>query len=379
MKKTIKLNVLLGLLLMAAQVFAVEDGLGTNHVRTLKAYDGIVLNNVKIASWTDVAGYTLTNNSITTSMIQDSAVTTGKIAAAVAGAGLTGGGASPLAVGQGDGLTVTADAVAVNASVVRTNGAQTLGGVKTFVDSPIVPTPTTDYQAATKLYIDTKVSGTLATGTVANETLRWTGTVWTNNGLFKVDAAGNANAAGTLTASGVVTAASTTASNDKDTGALVVEGGVGVEGNLNAGGDIGVTGGLRVGGATALGNDIATDTVAMTARVAVAGAMVTVPSGTLDIAAGTGITSVHIQRSYLLVRGSSAPVDITASPQIAAGAAGQSLTLQGMSDVNWLKLDDGNGLALAGGISFTLKNGHLIQFIYDGSVWRELFRTVPAP
>ena len=35
-------------------------------------------------------------------------------------------------------------------------GSQTFGGVKTFTLSPIVPTPTTDYQAATKLYADGK-------------------------------------------------------------------------------------------------------------------------------------------------------------------------------------------------------------------------------
>ena len=40
-----------------------------------------------------------------------------------------------------------------------TNGADTIYGVKTFNASPIVPTPTTDYQAATKKYVDDNAGG----------------------------------------------------------------------------------------------------------------------------------------------------------------------------------------------------------------------------
>jgi hypothetical protein len=38
--------------------------------------------------------------------------------------------------------------------VVKLTGNQTVEGVKTFSSSPIVPTPTTDMQAATKKYVD---------------------------------------------------------------------------------------------------------------------------------------------------------------------------------------------------------------------------------
>ena len=38
---------------------------------------------------------------------------------------------------------------------VKTTGAQTVGGVKTFTSSPVVPTPTTGTQAANKDYVDT--------------------------------------------------------------------------------------------------------------------------------------------------------------------------------------------------------------------------------
>ena len=50
------------------------------------------------------------------------------------GNGLTGSVTSSgsLAVGQGDGISVTANAVAVDSTVVRTSGTQTIGGDKTF-------------------------------------------------------------------------------------------------------------------------------------------------------------------------------------------------------------------------------------------------------
>lgn len=58
-----------------------------------------------------------------------------------AGNGLSGGGNltanRTLTVGAGDGITVNATNVAVDATVVRTTGAQTIGGIKTF-SSPIV-------------------------------------------------------------------------------------------------------------------------------------------------------------------------------------------------------------------------------------------------
>lgn len=39
-------------------------------------------------------------------------------------------------------------------TVVKLSGNQTIADVKTFSSSPIVPTPTTDYQAVTKKYVD---------------------------------------------------------------------------------------------------------------------------------------------------------------------------------------------------------------------------------
>ena len=42
---------------------------------------------------------------------------------------------------------------------VATTGDETIGGVKTFTSSPVVPAPTTDLQAATKKYVDDNAGG----------------------------------------------------------------------------------------------------------------------------------------------------------------------------------------------------------------------------
>lgn len=64
----------------------------------------------------------------------------GTVYSVVGGSGLTGnittGGS--LSVGQGDGISVSANAVAVDSTVVRTSGDQTIGGDKTFSDNVVV-------------------------------------------------------------------------------------------------------------------------------------------------------------------------------------------------------------------------------------------------
>lgn len=43
-------------------------------------------------------------------------------------------------------------------SAVQNTGNETIGGIKTFTSSPIVPAPTTDLQAATKKYVDDSIT-----------------------------------------------------------------------------------------------------------------------------------------------------------------------------------------------------------------------------
>lgn len=64
----------------------------------------------------------------------------GTVYSVVGGNGLTGnittGGS--LSVGAGDGISVSINAVAVDSTVVRTSGAQTIGGEKTFSDNVVI-------------------------------------------------------------------------------------------------------------------------------------------------------------------------------------------------------------------------------------------------
>jgi hypothetical protein len=46
-----------------------------------------------------------------------------------------------------------------DADVVHDTGSETVAGIKTFSSSPIVPTPTTDFQASTKKYVDDAIIG----------------------------------------------------------------------------------------------------------------------------------------------------------------------------------------------------------------------------
>jgi len=82
---------------------------------------------------------------------------------------------------------------------------------------------------------------------------------------------------------------------------------------------------------------------------------------------------------YMRIQGSGGAVDITANPQISAGTSGAFLMLEGQSDSNTVKLDDGAGLSLHGG-SFTMKNHDMLTLVYSGndSTWHEVSRNASA-
>ena len=68
------------------------------------------------------------------------------------------GGAGAGSYAAGSGLSLSGNVFSADGTVVRTSGAQTLAGVKTFNNIPLLPavTPTLDTQVASKAYADTK-------------------------------------------------------------------------------------------------------------------------------------------------------------------------------------------------------------------------------
>lgn len=75
----------------------------------------------------------------------------GEVYSAGDGINLTG---TVLSVQAGDGLDQEADGLAVDSTVVRTSGEQSIAGLKTFSGPVVVPLPTDDGHAATKKYVD---------------------------------------------------------------------------------------------------------------------------------------------------------------------------------------------------------------------------------
>lgn len=105
---------------------------------------------------TSVSGTTVTiNTSATTN--------TGTVTSIATGNGISGGTittSGTLTVSGGDGLNQTSTGLEVDGTVVRTSGAQTLGGVKTFSALPTIPlTPSATTDAASKNYVDTQLAG----------------------------------------------------------------------------------------------------------------------------------------------------------------------------------------------------------------------------
>lgn len=85
------------------------------------------------------------------------------------------------------------------------------------------------------------------------------------------------------------------------------------------------------------------------------------------ITAGTGYVQIQF------VEGSAGPIDITANPQISAGAnVGELMSLVGRNATNTLTLDDGTGLSLNGQIILGLDS--VINLMWDGTNWLETSR-----
>lgn len=77
----------------------------------------------------------------------------------------------------------------------------------------------------------------------------------------------------------------------------------------------------------------------------------------------------------LPVSGNGGAVILTSNPQITIPANGVEKRLRGTDDVNTLTVVNGNGLRLENGLNFTLGNKDIIDFVSDGSVLIETYRS----
>ncbi len=92
------------------------------------------------------------------------------------------------------------------------------------------------------------------------------------------------------------------------------------------------------------------------------------------IVQGTGDMSTYARDQVIFVEGDSAGEnDVSANPQIEAGTfVGQTMTIIGRSNTDFIKLESGNGLDLNGDwYSYT---GCILCLVYDGTNWTELWR-----
>jgi hypothetical protein len=81
-----------------------------------------------------------------------------------AGSGLAGGGSlaanRTIDIGQGDGITVSADSIAVDSTVIRTTGVQTMSGAKTFTAATVFSTGVTISSSGTNVPLTITNDGT---------------------------------------------------------------------------------------------------------------------------------------------------------------------------------------------------------------------------
>ncbi len=103
------------------------------------------------------------------------------------------------------------------------------------------------------------------------------------------------------------------------------------------------------------------------------------PSVVQDITAASGI-KLSLGTQDVLMRIQSATAgdeNITKNPQINDGFDGQRINIEGSDAIKTVTLDDGDGLQLTGGNSFTLADSDTISFHYNltKNLWIENTRS----
>lgn len=137
------------------ELFGVGSTNGTAGVQ-LDGNDG-TLDNVLIVG----AGTSSVTRSGNTLTVTSNDQYDGTVTNVVAGAGMTQTGSSAgsttlnVIPTSGGGLSILANSMGVDSTVIRTTGNQTLGGTKTFTSNVVIPvTPTINAHAASKQYVD---------------------------------------------------------------------------------------------------------------------------------------------------------------------------------------------------------------------------------
>lgn len=126
------------------------------------------------------------------------------------------------------------------------------------------------------------------------------------------------------------------------------------------------SGTLRVSDGTVY-YDIATPGVSVPSA-----AVVGSPSSPQAIVAATGISATSLDEVQY-IEGSGGAVDISASPQIAAGTnIGQTLELNGCSNTNTVLLEDGTGLSING--PWLAELDSCLGLRWNGTNWSERYR-----
>lgn len=99
-----------------------------------------------------------------------------------------------------------------------------------------------------------------------------------------------------------------------------------------------------------------------------------IPSAVQSLSVGS---SIAVTTSIAKVIGNGGAINLTSNPQITDGTDGQIIIIKGTNDTNTLTLDDGDGLSLTDGASFTLGNKDTMALMFDAGddEWIEISRS----
>ena len=90
----------------------------------------------------------------------------------------------------------------------------------------------------------------------------------------------------------------------------------------------------------------------------------------ISVSGVSGVPIVSSQRQMVFIKSTGGAVEITANPQVELHTVvGAELVVVGTSDIDYISLADGNGLALNGGID--LKLNKTITLVWTGTMWLE--------